>query len=93
MTTWDHWIAFALLAGLGVRMVHAGLRAPGPGEAPKASRHGFWLLAVTGFATSFDAMAALGTTQPHAADPNIDAIDAYRTTGTGVNGQHTALLR
>ena len=29
---WDHWIAFALLAGLGVRMVWAGFRAP-TGEA------------------------------------------------------------
>jgi manganese efflux pump family protein len=53
---WDHWIAFVLLAILGLRMVLAGFTAP-EAEAPeKPSRHGFWLLAVTGFATSIDAM-------------------------------------
>ena len=54
---WDHWIAFVLLAVLGVRMVMAGLRAPDESKPEKPSRHSFWLLAVTGFATSIDAMA------------------------------------
>lgn len=55
---WDHWIAFALLSGLGLRMVLAGLTAPSGVEAPeKPERHSFWLLAATGFATSIDAMA------------------------------------
>ena len=54
---WDHWIAFGLLLVLGLRMIREGLQAPEP-DAPEApSRHGFWLLAVTGFATSIDAMA------------------------------------
>ena len=57
VTAFDHWIAFVLLAGLGVRMIHAGLRAPAALDLPKPTRHGFWLLAVTGFATSIDAMA------------------------------------
>lgn len=56
---WDHWIAFVLLGGLGLRMVMAGLKKPeAEAEAPeKPERHGFWLLAMTGFATSIDAMA------------------------------------
>ncbi|MDM0015648.1 manganese efflux pump MntP [Variovorax sp. J22P168] len=54
---WDHWIAFTLLAILGIRMIVAALRAPDENEAEKPDRHGFWLLAITGFATSIDAMA------------------------------------
>ncbi len=56
---WDHWIAFVLLLCLGGHMLIASLKSPGEGEgaAEKPSRHGFWLLAVTGFATSIDAMA------------------------------------
>jgi manganese efflux pump family protein len=53
---WDHWIAFVLLGALGLRMVFAGFQAPEGEEPKKPSRHGFWLLAVTGFATSIDAM-------------------------------------
>ena len=54
---WDHWIAFTLLGMLGIRMIWAALRKPDENEVEKPSRHGFWLLAVTGFATSIDAMA------------------------------------
>ena len=57
VTAWDHWIAFVLLAGLGLRMILAGLKVPKEDDSPKPSRHSFWLLAVTGFATSIDAMA------------------------------------
>lgn len=53
---WDHWIAFVLLAGLGLRMILAGL-SPQVDDAPaKPERHSFAVLAVTGFATSIDAM-------------------------------------
>ncbi|NOK07184.1 hypothetical protein HNV27_37735, partial [Myxococcus xanthus] len=38
-------------------MLIASMKKPGEEEAEKPSRHGFWLLAVTGFATSIDAMA------------------------------------
>ena len=53
---WDHWIAFALLCGLGLHMIRNGFKAS---EAPvvKPHKHSFWVLAVTGFATSIDAMA------------------------------------
>lgn len=55
---WDHWIAFALLAGLGTHMIWAGWRGSHDDEpVGKPTQHSFWLLAVTGFATSIDAMA------------------------------------
>ena len=54
---WDHWIAFVLLGILGARMIIAGLRTPDERAPEKPSWHSFWLLAVTGFATSMDAMA------------------------------------
>jgi len=54
---WDHWIAFVLLGVLGVRMIMEGFGAPDEEDAEKPSRHSFWVLALTGFATSIDAMA------------------------------------
>ena len=55
VSAWDHWIAFCLLSILGVRMIRAGLQSDGD-DATKAVQHSFWLLAITGFATSIDAM-------------------------------------
>ena len=57
VAAWDHWIAFTLLAGLGARMIWAGLRSSGDEAGDKPERHSFWVLAATGFATSIDAMA------------------------------------
>jgi putative Mn2+ efflux pump MntP len=53
---WDHWIAFGLLAALGSHMVYQGFSSDAPEEHRPAS-HGFWTLALTGLATSIDAMA------------------------------------
>lgn len=53
---WDHWIAFVLLLCLGGHMLLASFKTAEE-EVEKPKRHGFWLLAVTGFATSIDAMA------------------------------------
>ena len=53
----DHWIAFVLLVGLGLRMIYKGFTAPTVHQGEKLTRHPFWLLALTGFATSIDAMA------------------------------------
>lgn len=55
--SWDHWIAFTLLSILGIRMIVAALQAPVESKIEKPMRHGFWLLAITGLATSMDAMA------------------------------------
>lgn len=57
VSAWDHWIAFTLLGVLGVRMIWAAARQAEDEKAEKPERHGFWLLAITGFATSIDAMA------------------------------------
>ncbi len=58
VSAWDHWIAFCLLTVLGARMIRAGLHAGDDGtDADKPLQHSFWLLAITGFATSIDAMA------------------------------------
>lgn len=54
---WDHWIAFGLLVLLGLHMIYNGLRLEAAAEPDKPREHGFWLLAVTGFATSIDALA------------------------------------
>ncbi len=54
----DHWIAFVLLGALGVHMIINGVK-PDKDDADEDpdKHHGFWHLAVTGFATSIDAMA------------------------------------
>ncbi|MDT3677232.1 MAG: manganese efflux pump MntP [Burkholderiaceae bacterium] len=57
VSAWDHWIAFGLLAVLGMRMILAGLDNQCEVETPRRVRHSFWILAITGFATSIDAMA------------------------------------
>lgn len=59
VVAWDHWIAFALLSGLGLMMIRNGLRRSPDGIAGEHAprRHAFWLLALTAFATSIDAMA------------------------------------
>jgi len=53
---WDHWVAFVLLGGLGLRMIYAGFSKNDP-EIAKPTKHAFWILVVTGFATSIDAFA------------------------------------
>jgi putative Mn2+ efflux pump MntP len=57
VSAFDHWIAFVLLGGLGLRMIREGWSGDEEEEeAEKPGRHSFWLLAITGFATSIDAM-------------------------------------
>jgi len=55
VTAWDHWIAFTLLGVIGLLMIKAGL-SDDNAEEEKPQTHGFWVLAVTGLATSIDAM-------------------------------------
>jgi manganese efflux pump family protein len=58
VSAWDHWIAFTLLGGLGARMIWAGLHPSDDAEAAvRPERHSFWVLALTGLATSIDALA------------------------------------
>lgn len=58
VSSWDHWIAFTLLLVLGLHMIYNGVKTEeAEEEVEKPKQHGFWLLAVTGFATSIDALA------------------------------------
>jgi len=57
VSAWDHWIAFVLLSLLGLRMIRAGLAEPEAETAvSRPASHSFWVLVITGFATSIDAM-------------------------------------
>nr|WP_288497659.1 manganese efflux pump MntP [uncultured Pseudomonas sp.] len=53
---WDHWIAFTLLVLLGIHMIYNGLQEDEE-EQERSGQHSFWVLAVTAFATSIDALA------------------------------------
>ena len=55
ITDWDHWIAFALLLALGLHMIYEGFQ-PAESEEEKPTKHSFYILALTAFATSIDAM-------------------------------------
>ena len=57
VTAWDHWLAFVLLGILGAKMIREGFSAAQEEMLEKPDSHSFWVLAVTGFATSIDAMA------------------------------------
>lgn len=59
VVSFDHWIAFGLLGALGLHMVIAGLRQDDDSADDDATttRHGPLALALTGLATSIDAMA------------------------------------
>src|SRR5690606_25585191 len=58
---WDHWVAFALLSGLGLHLVWQALRDDGDGDGDGddmgVRATGLWAVALAGLATSIDAMA------------------------------------
>jgi putative Mn2+ efflux pump MntP len=80
---WDHWIAFTLLGLLGLRMMRAGLSGADDDEDDKPTSHSFWLLAVTGFATSIDALAV---------GVGLAFIDANIVTTAGAIGLSTFIM-
>jgi len=51
----DHWIAFALLAGIGGKMIWDSFQRDE--DAQKPQRHSFAVLALTALGTSIDALA------------------------------------
>jgi putative Mn2+ efflux pump MntP len=83
VSAWDHWIAFGLLVFLGARMLRAGLADEGPEPEEKPSTHAFWLLALTGMATSIDALAV---------GVGLAFVDANIFTTAGAIGLSTFLL-
>ncbi|KXS38312.1 MAG: sensory box/ EAL domain/GGDEF domain containing protein [Halomonadaceae bacterium T82-2] len=54
---WDHWIAFTLLLLLGGHMIKEGFSQNDDEADERPTQHSFLRLALTGFATSIDAMA------------------------------------
>jgi putative Mn2+ efflux pump MntP len=72
---WDHWIAFGLLAALGLRMIAAGIR----GEKLSASETDLtrgWSLVLFSLAVSVDALAA-GLALPAARVPIVPAVTTF----------------
>lgn len=55
---WDHWIAFGMLGVLGLHMIYKAATDQDAAEAAATGRlGGIWSVALTGLATSIDAMA------------------------------------
>lgn len=68
---WDHWIAFALLGGIGGKMIYEVLRGGDEGDAQQeddSEAFAWWPLVVLAVATSIDALVA-GLTLPLLAVP------------------------
>jgi len=53
--TFDHWIAFGLLLGIGAKMIWDSFQRDEEDEKPE--RHSFMVLALTAIGTSIDALA------------------------------------
>ncbi|MCC6527317.1 MAG: manganese efflux pump [Polyangiaceae bacterium] len=84
VAAWDHWIAFALLAGIGLKMLHEARQAGGPPEGrSERELFGLRVMLVLAVATSIDAFA-VGITLPM-----LDAPLAVSLTTIGVT---TAVL-
>ena len=86
LAAWDHWIAFALLGGIGIKMILEARGGPGRDDeaatgAPLAVR----ALVLLGLATSIDAMAA-GVTLPAMGLRLLPAILAIGVTTAVLSG-------
>ena len=55
ISAYDHWVAFGLLAFVGIRMIHSSFESDG-GEQKNDPTRG-WTLVLLAFATSIDALA------------------------------------
>lgn len=53
----DHWVAFALLAGLGCHMIYGACQDDSSDNRETLQKNGILSIALTGLATSIDAMA------------------------------------
>lgn len=79
---WDHWIAFALLALIGGKMLHEAWTFEGEADGNALS---FTTLVGLALATSIDAFAA-GVTLPTIGAPVVIAIIAIGVTTTVLSG-------
>lgn len=73
VAAWDHWIAFTLLGGLGVKMLWEARKADDEEEPAEVNPFHWRLLVVLAFATSIDALAA-GLTLPLLETPVLISV-------------------
>lgn len=79
---WDHWLAFALLAGIGAKMIweaRSGPHDPERGDAKTRAPFGWGPLLALAVATSIDALVA-GLTLPLLDVPVAAAVAAIGVT-------------
>lgn len=70
---WDHWIAFALLSGIGAKMLWESRGADDDAAPSDADLYGFKIMLVLAVATSIDALA-VGFTLPMLDAPFVLSI-------------------
>ncbi len=70
--SWDHWVAFGILAGIGAKMIWDGNR-PKRGQAAADRPAGGWALLMLAVATAIDAAAA-GIALPTLGAPVVTSI-------------------
>lgn len=58
LAAWDHWIIFALLGGIGGKMLWEAFHAPGPASAGNGDPFALKVMLLLAIATSIDALAA-----------------------------------
>jgi putative Mn2+ efflux pump MntP len=70
---WDHWVAFALLGGIGTKMLWEAFHDLPEVDAPDDDPFALRMMLVLAFATSLDALAA-GITLPLTGAPRVGSI-------------------
>ncbi|CWO59938.1 integral membrane protein [Neisseria meningitidis] len=55
ISEWDHWVAFVLLGGLGLKMMREGLSGEAE-DVRESKRESLWMTVLTAFGTSIDSM-------------------------------------
>jgi len=89
LAAWDHWIAFALLGGIGAKMIVEARRAGGD-DAPARDVFAPAALLALAVATSIDALAA-GVMLPMLGAPLLPAIAAIGVTTAALSAAGLAL--
>jgi putative Mn2+ efflux pump MntP len=86
VTTWDHWIAFVLLAGIGVHLLREAAAGPAEGaERSRANLFGVASVLWLALVTSIDALAA-GVTLPLLGAPIVISVTVIGVTTAALSG-------
>lgn len=72
ISDWDHWVVFAILAFLGIRMIHQAINGEDEASEPVDLTRGSSLVALS-CAVSFDAMGA-GVSLPGAQVSMVESV-------------------